>query len=153
MFGLFGKKRTQEKRGGPKFDKKLIEKFHKDHEKLLRRVETINHLIKVKQHDEAKHQLKLLKTELLGHFMEEDIKLYWYLKHRYGDMPEILETVKSFENSIKKIQKDISSFLDHYARPDTPLDAAFVSEFANIAEALSTRMKTEENNLYTLYHD
>jgi hypothetical protein len=151
MFSFF-KKRTSPKKTGPRFDAKLIRKFHDDHKMLERRIEEINHLLRIEQHNEAKHQLKLLKTELLGHFMEEDIKLYWYLKTHYREAPEVLETVKSFEESIKKIQKDISSFLDHYAQPRVPLDAKFKHEFAKVAEALTTRMKTEENNLYTLYH-
>jgi hypothetical protein len=152
MFGFFKKEKTP-KSNGPKFDGKLIRKFEEDHKKLTRRVEQIAHLIKINQHAEAKHQLKMLKTELLGHFMEEDIKLYWYLKNYYKESPEILDTVKNFEESIKKIQKEVSSFLDYYAQENTPLDKKFQSEFANIVDALSTRMQTEESNLYTLYHN
>lgn len=88
---------------------------------------------------------------MLGHFMEEDIKLYWYMKHYYKDSEHTINTIKTFEESIKKIQKDVVAFLDYYSQETIMLDETFEKEFNSIIDALSTRIVTEESNLYTLY--
>jgi iron-sulfur cluster repair protein YtfE (RIC family) len=149
MFGFF--KKEKKKSPVPDFDSRLIKKFHKDHEKLVKVVTDIVNAVESNEIVKAKRELKKLKMELLGHFMEEDIKLYWYLKTHYKESENTIETIKMFEESIKKIQKDVVKFLDHYAQPEVALDQTFKKEFDAIVEALSTRMATEESNLYPLY--
>jgi len=148
MFSFFKKKKG--KIDLP-YDAKLIKKFHKDHEKLIKTVTKIDTALQANDTKKVKALLAQFKIELLGHFMEEDIKLYRYLKKYYHDEEETTKTVAMFEESIKDIQRDVVAFLDHYAKENTPLDAKFKEHFDEIVEALGTRIKTEENNLYTLY--
>ena len=150
MFSFF-KKEKKKKSPVPDFDRHLIKKFHKDHEALVKHITQIQTAVKNNQPMKAKQGLKQLKMKMLGHFMEEDIKLYWYLKDRYRDSPDTIETIKMFEESIKKIQKEVVAFIDHYARDDIKFDMVFDKEFNGIIEALSTRIATEESSLYTLY--
>jgi len=150
MFGFF-KKEKKKKSPVPEYDAKLIKKFHKDHEKLVKQVTLIKKLVATNETAKAKQGLKKLKMELLGHFMEEDIKLYWYLKDYYRDSPDTIETIKMFEETIKKIQKEVVAFLDYYAQENIKFDMVFDKEFNGIVEALSTRIATEESSLYTLY--
>jgi len=153
LFGLFGKKEEKKKSHIPPYDSRLIAKFHNEHKTIVSHIGSIQQAM-----DEGaigtgkvKKLLKSLKMELLGHFMEEDIKLYWYLKDYYKEDANALEIVKSFESSIKEIQKDIMHFFDYYSRDDVALDSEYIQKFSQIVEELSVRVNSEEENLYTLY--
>lgn len=153
LFGLFGKKEEKKKSHVPPYDAKLIAKFHKEHKNLVSHIGAIH-----KAMDggglgtgKVKKLLQSLKMELLGHFMEEDIKLYWYLKDYYKENDNALRVVKSFESSIKEIQKDVMYFFDYYSQDEVALDDEYIQKFERIVEALSSRINSEEENLYTLY--
>jgi hypothetical protein len=133
------------------FDSKLIKKFHKDHIKLVKTITKISESIESNDEKKTKTFLKQLRVEILGHFMEEDIKLYRYLKKYYVDSEDTMALIKNFESAIKKIQKDVISFLDTYIKEDKRIDRNFKEKFSLIVENLSTRIETEENSLYTLY--
>jgi len=141
----------KQKKNGLNYDTKLIKKFHKDHEKLVKLITKISKAIEEENSKKTKALLAQLKLEILGHFMEEDIKLYRYLKKYYADNEDTKITIKMFEESIKTIQRDVIDFLDYYIKEHNPLDKAFKEKFYNIVDAFGTRIKTEESNLYTLY--
>ena len=150
MFSFFTKKKKK-KNPAPDYDSKLIKKFHKDHEKLVKQVTLVKEAVENNEPQKAKQGLKKLKMEMLAHFMEEDIKLYWYLKHHYKESSDTIETIKMFEESIKRIQKEVVAFIDHYSRDEIKFDMVFDKDFQGIIDALSSRMETEESSLYTLY--
>jgi len=147
---FFGKK---QKGNAPSYSAKLIPKFYRDHEVLLNDVNKIKKILDnaTFQDKEVKKLLQSLKMKVLGHFMEEDIKLYWYLKEYYKENQSAISTVNSFESSIKEIQKSVMHFFDYYSREDIPLDKEFVDKFFEISDALAARIESEEQNLYTLY--
>ena len=149
IFGLFGKKKKGPK--GPEYDKKLIEKFKNDHRKLVKHIQNVQEGIKTGNHAKTLKALNALRLGILGHFMEEDLKLYWYLKKYYDHNPEMLSLIESFESSIKTIQKEVMTFLDRYNTEEMVATEAFAKEFAVIVEHLSSRIESEESNLYTLY--
>jgi len=155
LFGLFGRKKEKKRSNVPPYDPKLIAKFHKAHQKLVSRIGDIQKAIDEGSLGTAKVKrlLKSLKVELLGHFMEEDIKLYWYLKDYYKEDANALNIVKTFESTIKEIQKDVMQFFDYYSQDTVALDNEFVQKFEKIVEDLSVRIHSEEENLYTLYID
>jgi len=150
MFSFF-KKEKKKKSPIPPYDSKLIRKFHKDHEKLVTQIGIIKKNIETNKVEKAKEGLKKLKMSILGHCMEEDIKLYWYLKDYYKKNDSVMEIILMYGESIKKVQKTAMSFLDKYSGEHTPLDAVFNKQFDEIIDVLATRIETEENNLYTLY--
>ena len=153
FFGLFGKKERKDSKVS--FESKLVPKLLNDHKKLVEKVQAIeSELHKPRgEIDEKKirNLLKSFRVELLGHFMEEDIKLYWYLEHRYGHNDTAIETIKSFKESIKGIQKEVMRFIDSYTVRDLPIDNEFFITFREVVKALSDRIQAEENNLYPLY--
>jgi hemerythrin-like domain-containing protein len=136
---------------GLKYETKLIKKFTADHKKLEITISKILENLESNKEKKAKKFLEQLKTEMLNHFMEEDIKLYRYLKKYYADSSETLSVVKNFESSLKTIQKDAINFLDNYTQASQTLDDSFKEEFQDIIEALKSRIEKEENKLYTLY--
>ncbi len=155
FFGLFNNKdkKVEKKSRVPAYDAKLISKFHKDHEGLVEQIGKIQEEMNKVHPDSAKIKklLKSLRMQLLGHFMEEDIKLYWYLKDYYKDEAASFSVVKQFEESIKGIQKEVMRFFDYYSLDKTELDREFEIKFEDIVTELSARIASEESNLYTLY--
>ncbi len=149
MFNLFNKEKKDTKT--LKYNKKLIDKFHKDHHKLLELIKTTNEAIESGNVKKSKKYLMKLRMALLEHFMEKDIKLYWYLKRYHKKDTHKLNTVEMFEITIKDIQKEILSFLSKYSKEDVELDDMFKGKFLVLVKKFSTRIKTEENKLYTLY--
>jgi hemerythrin-like domain-containing protein len=133
------------------FDSKLIKKLHKDHEKLLKNITKISEYLEADKEKKAKTLLKQLKTEILNHFMEEDIKLYRYMKKYYDKDKTNLNIVKNFEISLKTTQNDIIHFLDTYTQEEKVLDEDFKTNFNTIINNLNKRIETEEQSLYTLY--
>jgi hypothetical protein len=150
FFGLF--KKEEKKSRVPKYDSKLIDKFLSDHKKLVQRIGDIQKSIDTKNIKKAKQHLNQLRMEMLGHFMEEDIRLYWYLKDFYKDEKSVLTIVNTFESSIKTIQKDVMNFLEYYAKDETALDAEFIQKFEDIVKKLDARLQSEETSLYSLYN-
>jgi hemerythrin-like domain-containing protein len=144
-------KRKKIAKNGMEYDPKLIKKFHKDHSQLNKLITNILLAIEENQYHKVKELLKKFKIELLEHFMQEDIKLYHYLKSYYSGDLKNLELITMFEDSIKTIQSNLIKFLDKYAQESTPLDQKFEKEFEGIVKNLSKRVKTEEQSLYTLY--
>ena len=147
MFSFLKSKNSR----GLDFDSKLIKKFHKDHEKLVKTITKISENLEQNKEKKAKTLLKQLKIEILGHFMEEDIKLYRYLKKYYAESTDTMALVKNFETSIKTIQRDVIDFLDTYTQEESTLDENFKKKFYAIVDELGTRIETEEQSLYTLY--
>ena len=149
MFNLFNK--DNENNNTLKYDKKLISKFHKDHQKLIELIKTTHEAIEANNIKRSKKYLIKLRMSILEHFMEEDIKLYWYLKRYYKKNPDTLNTVEMFEETIKDIQRDVLSFLSKYSKEDIELDGLFKRKFLATVKEFATRIKTEESKLYTLY--
>ncbi len=149
MFNLFNKDKKDS--NTLKYDKKLISKFHKDHLKLLELIRTTNEAIETGNIKKSKKYLIKLRMAILEHFMEEDIKLYCYLKRYYKKDPDTLNTVEMFEETIKDIQRDVLSFLSRYSKEEVELDGLFQRKFLATVKEFAVRIKTEESKLYTLY--
>ena len=148
FFGLFKKKKKNRQ---PEYDKKLIGGFINDHKKLVSLIGNILKALDENQQKKAKEELVKLRMALLGHFMTEDIKLYWYLTEYYKGEPHAEETIAKFKSSIKDIQKEVIKFFDHYAKKDVLLDRHFRTEFDAVVAKLAGRIQAEEESLYTLY--
>jgi len=149
MLGLFNKdKNNQDKLI---YNKKLISNFHKDHQKLIGIIKKTHEAIEANNVKKSKKYLIKLRIAILEHFMEEDIKLYWYLTRYYKEDSNTLNTVEMFKSTIKDIQRDVLSFLSKYSKEDAELDTKFKEKFIDIVKEFGTRIKTEESKLYTLY--
>jgi hypothetical protein len=153
FFGLFDFGKHKKSKHTPDYDPHLIDKFIKEHKELVSYIGSIQEAMDqgASATGIVKNYLKHLRMQLLGHFMEEDIKLYWYMKEYYKEDPTAYDIVITYEESIKAIQKDILKFFEHYSRDDVKLDAEYRRKFRQIVSELSDRVKSEEEHLYTLY--
>jgi len=133
------------------YNSKLIQKFEKDHKKVIQLTQETTKAIEDQNRQKIQNSLQNLKMALLGHFMEEDTVLYQYLKEYYKDNESVYALILEFHNSIKEIQNALLEFLNKYTKQDARYDAIFEKEFNNIVNALATRVESEESNLYTLY--
>jgi len=147
MLSFLKKKTTN----GLKYETKLIKKFHKDHEKLIKLLTKIATAVEKSEDKKVRALLSQFKVEILSHFMEEDIKLYRYLKKYYEENEEKKATIMLFQDGIKTIQSDIINFLDSYIKEDKEFDKVFQDRFKDIINAFGERIKTEESKLYPLY--
>ncbi len=152
LFGIFGRKK-EKRDNAPLFDGALIGKFARDHKELA------GHIEKVYRHFERGEEAKVVKTlkrmqkKALNHFMEEDLKLYWYLRKHYSEDPSALMTIRNFEEEIKPIQKEVILFFDRYTEQGAKLDGRFKQGFDEIVKRLVKRIEAEEAQLYPLYKE
>ncbi len=149
MFSFFRKKKKSD--DIVEYNPNLIEKFCKDHKKLVATVTKVFQELKKQDVIAIRNSLKSLRLGIIGHFMEEDISLYRYLENYYKDDKNTLKLIMAFETSIKEIQQTVLAFLDKYISDKADYDRIFEARFKNIVTALATRIEAEENNLYTLY--
>ena len=133
------------------YDKKLIPKLKKEHKILVSYIVKVQKAIKKGDEKKIKYFLQILDSQLVKHFMKEDLKLYWYLKNYYKDDAQMLAYIKSFEENIKEIQKVVINFFDTYTHKNATIDENFYKTFSQIIEALSNRIHSEEKELYTWY--
>ncbi len=147
MLGIFNKKSKK----NLVHDKKLITRLHKDHQKLVELIGKTLAAIESTNVAKTKKYLKKLREAILEHFMQEDIKLYWYLKRYYTPESDTYKRIEAFESSIKKIQREVLGFLGHYSKEETVLDSTFKEKFSTVVQELGARIETEEKNLYPLY--
>jgi len=150
FFGFFRKKESEED-GSPCYDNRLIERFAQDHRQLADAVKRIENSWNRGDWGKTIKLLKRMEKAVLDHFMQEDLKLYWYLRKYYADDPAQLATIRFFEDSIKPIQKEVVLFFDRYTRKDAILDETFKKNFDSIVRELSRRIEAEEAQLYPLY--
>jgi len=130
------------------YDKNLIKGFKKEHKKL---VSTLTKIINEKNEKKIKKLFIIFRTDLLGHLLSEDVRLYKYLREHYKNNQNTLTLILEYEESIKGIQKVVLSFINFYMQPNARFDNIFKTKLNDIVGALLSRIETEENNLYTLY--
>ncbi len=149
MLSIF--KKNGKKHATLKYDKKFISKLSKDHQKLLELIKDTHKTIESDNIKKSKKSILKLRTVILEHCMEEDIKLFLYLKKYYEEETNTLNTIEMLESTIKNIQKSTLSFLSQYSKKEAELDAEFKIKFLTVFKEFGTRIKTEESKLYTLY--
>jgi len=150
FFGLFRKK-EERKDSSLRYDNRLIDRFSEDHRLLAEAARRIEGSWSRGERRKTVKLLKRMEKAVLHHFMQEDMKLYWFLKKHYADDPAVLATIRHFEDSIKPIQKEVVLFFDRYARKEAVLDETFKKDFDAIVRELSRRIEAEEAQLYPLY--
>jgi len=130
------------------YDKNLIKEFKKDHKKL---VKILTKIVHEKDATTIKQLFIVFRTEILGHLLSEDIRLYKYLREYYKNNQNTLKLILEYEQSIKDIQKAVLNFIEFYTKNNVKFDDLFKTKLNSIIEALLSRIETEEKNLYSLY--
>ena len=151
MFSRFFRRDNKRKKTEQPYDSRLIDRFRAEHRDLAKLLGIVHDAQEIQNSAKVKTTLKKLKTKILGHFMQEDVILYRYLKAYYKDEVASYEIICAFEAEIKDIQRAALKFFDKYTTPGAMYGPTFVREFEEIVEAIVLRVETEESNLYPLY--
>lgn len=102
---------------------------------------------------EAATLVDTFRTQLQGHLLTENVRLYIYLEHQLAQDPSSFALIHEFRQEMDGIGKVLAAFLRKYQhlaeRPE--LATAFVDELAGIGRVLVERIQREEATLYPLY--
>jgi len=130
------------------FQDELIDKLHKEHEKLFEIVGKMDEAVEKKNVKKLKKLINTFKQELELHVLYEDTNLYEHLYLRYHYYPEIREEIEKKHNEIKDIAVAVEDFINSHK--ELNIDK-FEEEFETIKEVLVKRVSFEEEILYDIY--
>lgn len=138
---------------GISYSPTLIDTLMDDHDDLLELYSQIAHIMAERRFDEIPEALTLFKTKLDVHLLTENLRFYCYLEQSLDEDAEERETMKTFRREMSTIARAVVTFIRkwqaHMITDDNK--AEFLSEYAQIGDALAQRIEREEKGLYTLY--
>ncbi len=131
----------------------LIEHLVRDHRSMLDCVGQISRAARSGRLDEAAPLLERFRTDLQGHLLVENVRLYVYLEHTLAGDPASHALMHEFRHDMDEIGKKVVAFLARYARlgEDPSLAASFTADLEAVGAALADRIRREEEVLYPLY--
>ena len=130
------------------FQDELIDKLHREHEKLFEVVGKMDEAANNKDYKKLKKLINTFKQELELHVLYEDANLYEHLYVRYHYYPKVKEEIQKKHNEIKDIAVAVEDFINNHQ--ELNIDE-FKEEFKIIKEVLVKRVSFEEEILYDIY--
>ena len=130
------------------FQDELIDKLHREHEKLFEVVGKMDEAANNKDYKKLKKLINTFKQELELHVLYEDTNLYEHLYLRYHYYPEVKDSIQKKHNEIKDIAVAVEDFINNHQ--ELNIDE-FKEEFKIIKEVLVKRVSFEEEILYDIY--
>ena len=130
------------------YQEKLINELHNEHQNLF------DLYTKIINEKDNKKILKLLKKFYYDyhlHILKEDKQLYAHLLVKYKFIPEKYEFIKQKQKEMQEITKFIENFAKKYSTLSAIEDKNFKKDLEKLGEALTKRVKFEEEKLYSLY--
>ncbi len=125
----------------------LIEGFKKEHSEIIA---TLN---EVEEHgilsEEGQAKLASVEASLLEHLWNEDERLYPVLRKEAERNKKLKETLDVFANDAESIYGDMLEFFGKYT--EGAIDSKFEGEIEHLFATLRTRIRNEENFLYSEY--
>ena len=125
----------------------LIEGFKKEHSEIIATLNEVEELGILSREGQAK--LVSVKASLLEHLWNEDERLYPVLRKEAERNKKLKETLDVFANDAENIYGDMLEFFGKYT--EGAIDSKFEGEFEHLFAALRTRIRNEENFLYSEY--
>ena len=137
-------------------DENLITTLIKQHrtlQKLCGEILVLSQEVSESQSVTIQSKLDLFKQELTAHLSLENKQFYTKLVTTMTDKGMHLDKANAFIAEMKEIEKTVLSFLNKYNKPESILGQAhtFKQEFAQIAEALTLRIESEEAGIYSYW--
>jgi len=129
-------------------NKKLVKKWHKEHEEIVELAHKVLGEYAKNRHDEAKAYLRKLNEVAVDHVMDEDIQLFKLTHEEKGIDQETERMVHEFVDSFKKTKLAMMDFLSKYAKEEVPLDETFFKQFQELLDLLGKRIAFEEKEVY-----
>lgn len=134
------------------YDDHLITRFQGHHQSLLKLFNAISAAAEERDYDRLGPVLKKFLNVFDQHTLEENLKLYVYLQKCVDD-EDHAEMMRDMKQEMGQIGRTVRAFVRHHRRfgvNDANIDK-FRQELAGIGEALTDRIKREEEGLYQLY--
>lgn len=135
------------------YDPALIGRLTGEHKELLSLYDQVAKAVAANHIAKVPSLLGEFKVSLMEHLLQENVKLYAYLKTNLATNEQNSEIINEFQHEMGKIGRTVMGFLRTYTEtPLTPenLDE-FKKQFEAIGAALVSRIQREEQTLYTLY--
>ncbi len=160
MFGLFRKKAKAkiEKKvvstiPGIGYDPELIHQLSGEHQELLNSFGKMADAAEKQNWYQTQKHLSTFATELRGHLLTENVKLYVCLSRNFSHDPETQQIAMEFRKDMMHIGRTVNQFVTRYevAAWNSEMKEMFSSELAGIGEVLVKRIDHEEQSLYPLY--
>ena len=125
----------------------LIEGFKKEHSEIITTLNEVEELGILSEEGQAK--LASVKASLLEHLWNEDERLYPVLRKEAERNKKLKEILDVFANDAENIYGDMLEFFGKYS--EGAIDSKFEGEFEHLFATLRTRIRNEENFLYSEY--
>ena len=125
----------------------LIEEFKKEHSEIIEAFKEVKKLGVLTKEGHSK--LMYLLSDLLKHLWHEDERLYPVLRKASEHNKKLEEILSSFINGLGVIHEEVLQFIAKYYKGD--LNSNFHREYERLLNALSKRIKYEENILFSEY--
>jgi regulator of sigma D len=131
----------------------LVDSLKADHQKLLSLYGEIKADFENKDYPIVAEKLEHFKSELQGHLLTENVRLYIYLDRSLASDPTNSELIRGFRREMDNIAKVAMGFINKYSAigVDEDLASHFGKDFATIGKVLGERIQKEESILYPLY--
>ncbi len=139
--------------GTLRYDPELIPKLTQEHGTLLSLFSAIRQSHEAGDLAVMQKALNEFKGALSVHLLTENVRLYAYVKKGLAQDAKGLETMTAFWKEMQAIAKTVIEFLGKYqeATFTQEMRDAFGRDLEAIGVALTTRIRQEEERLYTLY--
>jgi iron-sulfur cluster repair protein YtfE (RIC family) len=128
----------------------IIDQLKKDHVTMLKVADEMAAKPKPSP-AEIKTFIATLKSSILAHIKKEDDQLYPRLKTLAETNPALKSKLNLFSDEMTKVSGAALAFIDKYAQGNE--SEKFAAEYAKFLYTLKTRMRREEESLYTEYKD
>ncbi len=125
----------------------LIEGFKKEHSEIIATLNEVEKLGILSEEGQAK--LVSVEASLLKHLWNEDEQLYPVLQKEAKHNKKLKEILNVFANDTENIHGDMLEFFGKYT--EGAIDSKFTGEFEHLFATLRTRIRNEENFLYSEY--
>jgi len=133
------------------YDPKLIDELKKEHNILFNIFTKINDNYEKENFEQVLKLLKEFQTEFLEHIEFEDEYFYPYVKTKYKYVPETLKIIEEKQSEMLNITDTVKKFAENYATVEKIKNESFKKNLQQIGEALTNRVKFEEETLYLYY--
>lgn len=135
------------------YDPRLIETLKEDHSLLIDIYKAIDAARSEGNLMTVQTRLDQFRMMLQDHLLKENVRLYVYLEHVLAGDATSHQLMHEFRHEMDDIGRVVVGFLTKYRQigihPE--LAAAFGTDFAAIGQALTARIRREEDTLYPMY--
>ena len=125
----------------------LIEEFKKEYSEIIEAFKEVKELGVLTKEGHSK--LMYLLSDLLKHLWHEDERLYPVLRKASEHNKTLKEILSFLINGLGVIHEEVLIFMTEYYKGD--LNSNFHREYERLLNALSKRIKYEENILFSEY--